>query len=911
MYQPPLTLKLPDLETFKFGTLEDLLTESSTTPSIHSDFEQYGSHNEVELEDLWSLELCELPKLQKKVLARTWERFRKRTAKDKILYITEAGPRVWDAAVKLSGCGRHESTELGDNNGNGKRQEGLVTTQDDGFEALISLGLGLQSSLFIFEEHEKCQARVDGMTLSGLSVELSRSLIEEISKVGTSFRTVAVTTESIYARKDTCSTKIAVAETVNKVISVLKKHLTEEAPRKRSILQLRGLFQRSALIVQRAQHVMDRVTKVEHDEPILNEVYHFVEGCENGDAWFQPIARQMLARISRPWLDALEDCLHLRSSSSVSGIIEERIQVLAKDHGETGEAYKASLQLPQFLGTRDKDVILQTCQSLELLKDFDKGDVLTRLPKSIEASSPVLNWKFGWQDIERIQAKAKAHKDGLMEALGEHKKTTTISGHRPHETKEAASFDPFGRSLDHTADNISLSFAIFEQSSQDVYEVEENDALNRALTEALCECHSSEDMNEFSPPFSLIPSISFSPIISSQSRLVNLSCLRMLIMDYNLLYHFRLQHTFQLLGSGTFITRLTNALFSPTRSSTERRKGHTRAGTLGLRLGSRSTWPPASSELRLALMGILTESFLEELPFQLSSSTPNSASPPISFAVRSLSEPEIHACLDPSSLQALDFLRLQYKPPPPISYVITDSSLDKYDRAFKLLLRVSRVLYIATEASTSGLRNERKQQRRRTEDSLSLRLRLEMMRFVGAVAGYIQSSIQTIWSQFERTVENLAVALEKPDILDRLGEGNGMHRLRALHEAMLDEILFALLLRKRQEPVMAVLEDILGMLLEFSNVDGAEKVTGRSIGREKTAELHKRFGKKVSVFVAVCKGLSEKGGLHGAGGGRNETVASGGFFRNEAGYVSTGDGAGIEALVVRLNMNGWYDRKAS
>ena len=74
--------------------------------------------------------------------------------------------------------------------------------------------------------------------------------------------------------------------------------------------------------------------------------------------------------------------------------------------------------------------------------------------------------------------------------------------------------------------------------------------------------------------------------------------------------HLGLQRSFHLLGDGVFVSRLTAALFDPEQASTERERGVMRSGTgMGLRLGSRGTWPPASSELRLALMGILGDCY--------------------------------------------------------------------------------------------------------------------------------------------------------------------------------------------------------------------------------------------------------------------------------------------------------------
>ena len=945
----PFALKLPDLETFQYGALEYFAhPETLTASSIDLVAEHNSSDDELEPQDPWSLDLHVIHDPPRNVIARTWEEFQGCTTNGKMRYISEAGPRVWDAVVRLSERGTQEKAEAGNDTDRGReRKEGLIVSQDDGAQTLWMLGIGLQSRLLTFGELEACHASLNEMTLSGLSNELTNSLIKEFQTIGNLFRSMAGTAKHIYTRKGVCPTKIALAETINKITSCLKEYLTREALRRKSLLQLRELFRQPGLIMRRVDSIMEKAKLLDYDEAILDEVYRFAQECEEGDAWFQPIARQILGRISRPWLDALEACLGLRCRGSVNGPLEARILGMVKQESGEGETQDTTASLPKLFGGQDGDIILQTCQSLEFLKNHDSGNVLARPQKANDAGSPGMDWKFGLEDIERIQSKVEIYRDRMIGALKNNNQAMIASDAMDLEPKDVESFNPFGTSVEHIDTSISLSYETFGHLPTDSCQSEATDAFNQALAEVLSQDHSRAYHTSFSPPLSLSPSISFSPILSIQSRLINFSCLRTLFTTYNLLHHFRLQYAFQLLGSGTFATRLANALFSPTLSSTERRKGHHRAGTLGLRLGSRSTWPPASSELRLALMGILTESYAEEFPVQpqpqssIVSSTNASAqplplpssttpiSPPISFAIRAVSEPEIRACMDPSSLQALDFLRLQYGAPSPLSTIITHASLDKYDRIFKLLLRISRVLYVATQTSASGLRRGRKERSDRSSSArkegkeedglLGSRTRLEMLRFVSAVASYFHASIQTAWSRFEGTVETLTAALEAPDALERLGEGDGMHRLRALHESMLEEMLFALLLRKRQEPVMAVLEEILGLVLEFAEVEGEGRM-GESRGggaqdgggrRAKMTELHKRFGKKVGVFVAVCKGLSEKGG--GAGPGSK----GGSPFGREAGIGSVGHdgrgdgGVGIGDLVLRLSMNGWYERKSS
>ena len=71
----------------------------------------------------------------------------------------------------------------------------------------------------------------------------------------------------------------------------------------------------------------------------------------------------------------------------------------------------------------------------------------------------------------------------------------------------------------------------------------------------------------------------------------------------------------------------------------------------------------------------------------------------ISFVIRNISPDEFEQCMNPDSIEALDFLRLQYRPLSPIDAVISPSCLGKYDLIFKLLLRGTRMLFVVNQLS--------------------------------------------------------------------------------------------------------------------------------------------------------------------------------------------------------------------
>ncbi|KFX86476.1 hypothetical protein O988_09553, partial [Pseudogymnoascus sp. VKM F-3808] len=213
---------------------------------------------------------------------------------------------------------------------------------------------------------------------------------------------------------------------------------------------------------------------------------------------------------------------------------------------------------------------------------------------------------------------------------------------------------------------------------------------------------------------------------------------------------------------------------------------------MGLRLGTRGkgrgsgetgSWPPGGSELRLVLAGVLGESYAAISPPRPSSrpssssklsvpaaafgvavsaatyNTPTTLPGDLSFGVRAMTTAEMEACLDPSSLSALDFLRLVYKPPAPLDAVITPSSLFMYDRAFRALLRCLRVQFVmgelfrASKSWDSGARVGRRQAR------IATRFRNEAQHFVNAICAHFESGISASWALLDAKMAELQARL--------------------------------------------------------------------------------------------------------------------------------------------------------
>lgn len=655
------------------------------------------------------------------------------------------------------------------------------------------------------------------------------------------------------------------------------------------------------------------------DEELLSKLYRLVQKLEYTHEWLRPVLLQLLGRVSRPWLDFAGEWLGLGTNTGLPvnalsksrgfvHVTQETRNPNVRTEAQALEYNFDSHQVPGFITEDDAELMYETGKSLRLLQAHLPEHPLVRGEWGSDLKPPTLDWQFSWQDVQRIETLARSYEANINSAVrdftryGADKKRDILLSGDPN----MFAFETFGASEEDIQAHVAASVGLFETPFADV-EHRKQDDIQGAVRDALNDEAGMDTAATFAPPLFLTPLLSFTPLLTTQAHLINVSCLRLFFKQYSLRSHFTLQRRYHLFGDGVFTSRLSHALFDPDLHTAERHKGVARTGNLGLKLGFRDSWPPASSELRLALMGILTESYHSSTPQDHRQHRRNTDDLPgdLSFAIRGISEAELQRCLDPNSIYALDFLRLQYKPPAPLEAVITPSSLDKYDTLFKLLLRVTRMLYVVNQlfqdARDCGLG------RRGNENASSApivqRFRIEGYHFVSAVAGYFfDVGVGETWRIFDDKLEEIEKKLDDDYASSEL---EGLHQLRDYHERVLDRIMFALLLRKRQEQVMVLLEEIFTAILTFARISRASALGGESGPSEdlELSELYARFRKKVGVFISVCRGLSER---RGVGGGKSKE-GHGLFGKQDMGEDG---GNTIGMLLLRLEMSGYYGQSS-
>lgn len=472
--------------------------------------------------------------------------------------------------------------------------------------------------------------------------------------------------------------------------------------------------------------------------------------------------------------------------------------------------------IPSFVSGEDRKVISSVVQGLQMIRSHSPEHPLARPDMLGLGNSCLPTWQFSWPDVDGVILRAKEYEKRLSESIKQFRSLDLPRSDPPVDSLGCPSWGPDSSVRSAKGLHIEVGASIVEiEKSLDASlpEILATDPLAQVVVEYIdLDNKRGAETATFAPPISLIPLLSFNPIIYAQSRLVNHACLRLLFEDHRLRSHFSILHNFSLLGDGVFATRLSHALFDPELKSAQRRKGHFRFGAVGLRLGHRESWPPEISELRLVLMGIPADGFRPDDHSERPSSADGGLPDHLNFLIR---PDELKRCVDPHSIDALDFLRLEYKPPAPLETVLTPSCLDKYDLIFKLLLRSIRMLYVVNQLPRTP---RHRPPRRKRSEVICQQFRLEAHHLVTAVCGYFFDGIGTNWNIFSQKLNAIESYLDDSDC----GDKHGLEKLRVFHETVLDRIMFALLLRTRQEEVMKLLEEIFSCVLLFARLSNSD-----------------------------------------------------------------------------------------
>jgi len=911
---------------------------------------------------------------------KTWETFPQQpdgpSSLNAPLFITEAGPSAFDALLASHALGDEPSARI------------LPTHTY--ISSLLSLALGRSSILFHFDSNRNSFVKTSPhIKISGVSLSLLSAVDMLCLECGNATRHLLSFAEATYspssssssttaaAASSTTPTKVALAGMVNQLVTAIRAELGSRGREARSLVQLQAVVQpaRSLLVAFKALVAKLAQAEGQSDEEMLGVVFEEAQAAEYKGGLLREVMREVLGVLSRPWLEWVGEWIGIRMEEGIGmskermlakkpgrGFVKTAKVMVVDDQGyelEEPEFFMEEEKVPRFVPGELAKMIFETGKNIRFLREHHAEHPLARKDVVMITRPPRLEWKFDWEEISRAEEQARNYRDAVL-ALLQGVWPDMDNGYQAAACPSPSS-SPFifhGKSESELESHLLISIA---QLNQPPSSPTPKDGLTSLIHSRLYQPPDSSPLqsNALSPHWSLLPHLSFSPLLTIQSALVSSEVTKALFTTHNLRIHLDLLHQTFLLGNGMLCSRLSHALFDPNLDP-----AGSQGNVMGLRLAGGRTWPPKLGELRLVLMGVLGETVQpfrssQTQPGNFRSSTASFASTAsqsrkesaklpgdLSFMTRTtLTEEEIRlSTSDADALEALDFLRIAYKAPAPLRPVLTPVVLAKFDRIFRLLLRVLRMGFVAGELLARPTAYKKR------EGNAALRFRFEARRFIQLVMSYFWSiAIERPWKAWEEWLDKVEGEVLKSHAAPQLQAGKTMtttvmpDEVRARLEGVLDEMLTALLLRKRQAQVMGVLEDVFKVVLRFAKSirdgpspknngraalnNGDVDYEGMDIDMEiniantlttptpapcppssttrttqhpiniqnKSQEeedisaeaLYPLFQKKVELFVAVCKGLIEKA-------------------KNKGEEVEISP---LEQLVAMLDLDGFYSKR--
>lgn len=786
-------LELPPLQDLNSEPATEACTSSITAlldPEPDPDQFQTLTDLEVPQEDVWQLpQTARLLVNETRLLS--WENSAPgRTSNDlPPRFLTEAGPPAFDASLIV----RARSSKVG-------LDAGRVIAQDVLLRSLLQAGLGRDSVLFPYDpEATSFTQAIGGLRGSGLSVESSESFIEGALRLGRSTRELTEHVQFISSAPDTLATKVALATAISTGLTGFEEHLTTNIRSIRSLLQLQAVFEPAQQIIRIFKELVKITKRCDSDEDVLEAVFTYVQSQQHLDVKLLCVIQQTFSHVAKPWLDKLEAQLGLTQDHT----IDQQHPIAVEDKS----VFDIIQRIPKLIPASDRDLIAETKECLEFVREHRPSHILVNRHHIINVHKPRLSIAFTWTELGAIKQRAEAYRLSIQ-----------ASTDRLHEDGEVIT-DP--STLDEnwtcpSSPRIPCDNAIVESSllpDIDAFSVLPNicqnasqNTLRSALLAFLSPIPDDPSCNNPpSPPLPSIPHLSLYPLISIQNSLltsITLSTLLPPLQD-----HLRLHNTFSLFSSGHLTTLLTSALFNTDLQSAERSKSHLRTGgfvAMGLKLGSsqRANWPPASSEVQLALRDVVSEVWRRES--YTCDLSPKQLSGYVAFAIRTDVSPDtVDRILDADSLCALDFLRLAYEPPAVLRCFFTEKALEKYDRIFAFWLRMLRVRN-ALEQLWHLTRPIGAFSGKMREWMLIRRMRVEATTFFDIALSYLRGvGLEGPWREFSNEVEALATKAEARE-RDTLTLAN----LLRLHHHTLKQLLHNHLLRRGQRSTLQAFESI-------------------------------------------------------------------------------------------------------
>ncbi|KAJ5135408.1 uncharacterized protein N7515_004686 [Penicillium bovifimosum] len=886
----PTSLEQP--ESFADSIISASIDGQSDTSS---DALQDPTNNENDDNGLWSIDLLQ-EGLGHAIPQRSWERFQDRSFQEPVsAYFSEAGTKAFDAALAQQKSGHNSPTR--------------IVRSDIFIRSLLRLGLGWSSVFFRYDQRTSQFVRhLKDVRISGISLPALESVIEYVQQCGVNMQRMRLFAQHPPAKCKELSALFTLSSTVAVIILILERQISDHSRQVVSLLQIKALFNRCGDLIGVLAAIVDATHKAVSDAQVISVVTQRAAFFAQKFPWMESLLHEIIVRVTQPWFKFVETWIGLRSEetalrqSLASGKTFVRLEIdepgkFKAGPGRIDHVYQSD-HMPSIIPADQARSIFESGRSLQLLKQSHPHHPIARHDVLSRNSGLHLHCVTSWAGIERIQTKAQEYESRLRAEIKRYHDGTDLHDTPPDVVLQNGQTTETGIT--------TAAFELFDIDDQerDSESVVDPKALTRDnFNELLGKARAldpvcTDEGGNLGPELISGLHLSLAPILSSQALLINYSCLHLLFKEHKIRHHLNMQWRFQLLGEGSFVARLSDSLFDPEMESGERKAGKVRSGVdTGLRLGSRDTWPPASSELRLVLIGLLGDCYFGSKPTEDDEKSQvlkdNELPGGLSFGIRELTAEEIERCRNPNAIEALDFLRLQYTPPRVLESIITLRSLDKYDRLFKHLLRLIRMVSVVKglvrgSTSRTSLSGDNR--------NILQQFRVDAQHFVLAVSDYcFHIGVGSIWQRFQDTLDKIERRVNRGDIDGTIEAAHSVPRLRDYHEDILDQMLFAFFLSKRHAQAAKLLESIFGTILAFGPLSRADSIGMRNESEGAVLHLYQTFRKQTSAFVTYLRSLE-------SGKATSKSMAkSGTFFSTERDPTSV-----FEHLRVRLDVKNYY-----
>jgi hypothetical protein len=852
-----------------------------------------------EEDDIWSLNLLQ-EDTGHPISQKSWEKYQDKSCYEPVsAYFSESGAKGFDAALALQTATTGPDTP-----------SRMVRT-DVFVKSLLRLGLGWSSAFFRWDQNtNQFEREIANFLVSGISLPALENVVGYVLHIGTAMHYMRSFAQDPPTKCREMSALFTLSSTVAIIVFNLEQQISDHSKHISSLLQIKALFHRCGDLIGALTAIVGAAQRAFSDAQVVSIVMERAAFFAQRFGWMENLLHEIVLRVTQPWFKFIESWIGLRSEETAlkqalaSGRTFVRLEIDEPGKFKTGPArvdymYQSD-HMPSFIPADQARSIFESGRSLQLLKQSHPHHPIARRDVLIRTGGLHLHCATSWADIEKIQTKAQEYEARLrVEIKRYHNSDSTVQDVPAENLAESTA-----QTLDTEVTKATFELFDIDDEKHALGPVTDHTALSKdAFRQLLDSARKLEpdhvdQTNALGPELIAGLHLSLAPILASQALLIDYSCLHHLFKGHQLRHHLNMQWRFQLLGEGSFVARLSNSLFDPEMESGERRAGKVRSGVdTGLRLGSRDTWPPASSELRLVLIGLLGDCYFgskdaddsEKANIRKDNELPGG----LSFGIRELTDEEIELCRNPNAIEALDFLRLQYTPPMVLESIITARSLNKYDRLFKHLLRLLRMV-----SAVKGLIRDSTVRGSMSGDTRNVfqKFRVDAQHFVLAFSDYcFHIGIGSIWQRFQETLANIEHCLDRGDIDGTIEAAHSVPRLRDYHEDILDQMLFAFFLTKRHAQAAKLLESIFGTILAFGPLSSADGKGFRCESEGAVLHLYRTFRKQTSAFVGYLRSME-------SGKATSKSMAkSGAFFSSRTDPTSV-----FEHLQVRLDMKQYY-----